>query len=190
MESQRVSRREQWPGLLPIVRRCVLGAEAPSMLILPHPHTMVRPQRVGAITRTRRRRGEGTQGLPPLRWRGPMHAKVIHPACARRRGHGKQEQPGKEARQVPETAPAHDREVAGPPAHAVAHRLGGRDTLEVWGAGHPLARVVQGGTVGADEPVRDRIGERRQCMQVDGGGLLAPTERRGRPSHTLTVQVA
>ena len=31
---------------------------------------------------------------------------------------------------------------------------------------------------------------RRQGMQGDGGGLLAPTARRGRPQHTLQVQLA
>ena len=44
---------------------------------------------------------------------------------------------------MPETDPAHDREGAGPPDHAVAHMLGGRDALDLWGEVHPLVLVVQ-----------------------------------------------
>ena len=91
---------------------------------------------------------------------------------------------------MPETDPAHDREVAGQPDHAVAHMLGGRDALDLWGEVHPLVLGVQVGTLSDDKPVRDRIVERRQLMNLDRVGILTPTDRRGRLQHTLKVQFA
>ena len=59
MESKRFSLLEKWPGILSIFRRCFMGYEDPVMLILHHHHTVVSPQRVGAITMTRSRRSDG-----------------------------------------------------------------------------------------------------------------------------------
>ena len=81
---------------------------------------------------------------------------------------------------MPEADPADHREVTGQPNHAVAHRLGGRDALDVRGEGHPLVLVVQLATLRDDEPVLDWIVERRQFMNLDSVGRLAPTDRRGR----------
>jgi hypothetical protein len=61
---------------------------------------------------------------------------------------------------MPEADPADHREIAGQPDDAVAHRLGGRDALDLWGEVHPLMLVVQGGTLRDGEPVRARIVER------------------------------
>ena len=72
----------------------------------------------------------------------------------------------------------------------MAHMLRGRDTLDLWGEVDPLVLVVQVGTLSHDEPVRDRIVERRQFMNIDRVGLLAPTDRRGRPQRTLKVAFA
>ena len=68
---------------------------------------------------------------------------------------------------MPETDPAHDREVAGQPDHAVAHMLGGRDALDLRGEVHPLVLGVQVGTLRDDEPILDRIVERREFMNID-----------------------
>src|SRR2546421_3885516 len=114
-----------WPGSLPMFRRRFLGDQEAVLLVLADHHTMVRAQRGGASNVTRRRWGAGKQWPPPLLWRGPMHAHGIQPAFARRLAHGHQEEHRKEERHGPETDPAHDREVAGPPDHAGAHRLGG-----------------------------------------------------------------
>ena len=50
--------------------------------------------------------------------------------------------------------------------------------------------VVEVGTLRDDESVLDRIVERRQFMNLDGIGLLAPTDRRGRLQRPLKVQFA
>ena len=160
------------------------------MLILDDHHTVVRAQRVVAVNMTLRRRGEGQQLPQHLLWRGQMRANVINPSFDRRLGNGNQEQRGKEERNVPETDSAHHREVAGQPDHAVAHMLGGRDALDVRCEVHALVLVVQVGTLGDDEPILDRIVERRQFMNIDVVGFLAPTERRGRPQLMLKVEFA
>src|SRR6266849_8966544 len=109
----------QWlqtlPGLLPMLRRRFMGHQDAVMLILDHHHTVVRAQRVIAVNMTRSRRGDGQQWPKHLLWRRPMRTNVIHPAFDRRLGHGNQEEQGKEARNLPETDPAHDREGAGEP---------------------------------------------------------------------------
>ena len=74
-------------GFLPMRRRRVIGAPDAVRLTLNAQHTVVRAQRIGAITVTRCRRGEAKQWPPPLVWRGPMRAKVSKPAFARRFGH-------------------------------------------------------------------------------------------------------
>ena len=91
---------------------------------------------------------------------------------------------------MPETDPAHDREGAGQPDHAVAHMLGGRDALDLWGEVPPLVLVVQGIALRNDKPLLKRIVERREFMHSDVVGLLAPTDRRGRPQRTLKVEFA
>jgi hypothetical protein len=68
--------------------------------------------------------------------------------------------------------------------------LGGRDTLDVRSEEHPLVLGVQVSTLRDNEPILDRIVERRQFMNVDVVGILAPTDRRGRPQLTLKVEFA
>ena len=166
-----------------------MGAQDAVMLILDHHHTVVCASGVVAITVTLRRRGEGKQVPQDFLWRGQMHANVINPAFDRRFRNRNQEQHGKEERNVPEADPTDHREIAGQPDHAVAHMLGGRDALDLWGEVHPLILGVHVGTLGDDKPVRDRIVERGQCMNIDMVGLLAPTDRRGCPQRTLKVQL-
>ena len=72
----------------------------------------------------------------PLEWLN-LVCNIINPAFDRRLGNRNQEQYGKKECQVPETDPAHDREVTGQPDHAVAHMLGGRNALDLWGEVHP-----------------------------------------------------
>src|SRR5215813_5441303 len=55
---------------------------------------------------------------------------------------------------------------------------------------HPLVLGVQVRTLRDHEPILDRIVERRQFMNVDVVGVLAPTDRRGRPQLTLKVEFA
>ena len=78
MESKRCALLATWPGLRPMVRRCCRGDEAPGLRILPHPHTMVRPQRIGASHRTRRRRRDGHG-----RWRGYLVVFNLTESCVR-----------------------------------------------------------------------------------------------------------
>lgn len=68
--------------------------------------------------------------------------------------------------------------------------LGGRDALDGRCEAHALVLGVQLGTLRDDAPVRDRIGERRQFMNLDRGGRLVSKDRRGRLQHTLKVQFA
>src|SRR2546427_12960088 len=68
--------------------------------------------------------------------------------------------------------------------------LGGRDALDLRGEVHPMVLVVQVGTLRDDEPILDWIVERRQFMNLDSVGRLAPTDRRGRLPYTLKVQFA
>jgi hypothetical protein len=70
------------------------------------------------------------------------------------------------------------------------HWPSARVTLQVRCEVHALVLVVQVGTLRNDEPILDRIVERRQFMNLDSVGLLAPTDRRGRLQRTLKVQVA
>ena len=78
LESKRCALLATWPGLRPMVRRGCRGDEAPGLRILPHPHTMVRPQRIGASHRTRRRRRDGHG-----RWRGYLVVFNLTESCAR-----------------------------------------------------------------------------------------------------------
>src|SRR2546427_4284886 len=68
--------------------------------------------------------------------------------------------------------------------------LGGRDALDLRGEVHPMVLVVQVGTLRDDEPILDWIVERRQFMNLDSVGRLAPTDRRGRLPYTLKIQFA
>src|SRR5437868_11166905 len=94
------------------------------LLILDDHHTMIRPQRVVAVNVTLRRRGEGKQL--------PQHLL----------GNRNQEQRGKKDRHVPETDSTDHREIARQPDHAVAHMLGGRDTLDSRCEVYPLLLVI------------------------------------------------
>ena len=188
MEAEVFASLQKLPGILTIFRRRFMGDQDAAMLILDDPDTVIRAQRVVAINMTLRRRGECQQLPQHLLGRGQMHANVINPAFNRRLAHGDQEQHRKEERKVPETDSAHDREVTGQPDHAVAHMLGGRDTLDVRSEVYSLVLGVQVRTLRDHEPILDRIVERRQFMHVDVGGGLAPTDRRGRPQLTLKVE--
>src|SRR6266446_1438466 len=119
-----------------------MGYKDPVMLILHHHHTVVSPQRVGAITMTLSRRSDGKSLPQHLLWGWSMRANVINPSLDRRLGNGHQEQRGKEKRHVPEADAAHHREGAGQPDHAVAHLLRCRDTLHVRCEGHPPVLIV------------------------------------------------
>jgi len=88
------------------------------------------------------------------------------------------------------TDSADHRKVAGQPDDAFAHMLGGRDTLDVRCKVHSLVFIVQGVALSDDKPILYRIVERREFMHIDVGGLLAPTDRRGRPQRTLKVVFA
>ena len=61
---------------------------------------------------------------------------------------------------VPKADPTDHREVAGQSDDTVAHMLGGRDALDLWGEIHALMLVVQVGTLRDDEAVHHRIVER------------------------------
>jgi len=89
---------------------------------------------------------------------------------------------------VPEADAAYHREVAGQPDNAVAHMLGCRDALDLRGEVHPLVIAIQIGTLRDDEPVQNRIVERREFMNIDVIGFLVPTDRRGCPQRTLKVE--
>ena len=58
----------------------------------------------------------------------------------------------------------------------MAHRLGGRDALDLRGEGPALVLAIQVGTLREEESVQHRIVECRQCMDIDVGGFLAPPE--------------
>src|SRR6266568_7486299 len=58
-----------------------------------------------------------------------------------------QEQRGKKDRNVPETDSTDHREIARQPDHAVAHMLGGRDTLDSRCEVYPLLLVIEIGTL-------------------------------------------
>jgi hypothetical protein len=181
---------QKLPGIRTICRRRFMGEQDAALLILDHHDPVIRAPWVVAIHVTRRRRGERQQLPQHLLGRGPRHANVIHPAWHGRRAHGDQEQHSKEERHGPETDAAHDREVTGQPDHAGAPRLGGRDTLDCRRAVYALVLGVQGRTLRDHEPILDRMVARRQFMQVDVVGGLAPTHRRGRPQLTLQVELA
>ncbi|HET8669217.1 MAG TPA: hypothetical protein VFM05_00930, partial [Candidatus Saccharimonadales bacterium] len=67
----------------------------------------------------------------------------IHPPVERRLGHRKQEQGGKDQRNLSETDAPYHRQIAAQPDEAFAHMLGGRDTLDIRGKVHALLLVVQ-----------------------------------------------
>ena len=123
------------------------------MLILDHHHTMIRPQRVVAVNVTFRRRGEGKQLPQHLLGCGQIRANVINPAFDRRLGNRNQEQRGKKDRNVPETDSTDHREIARQPDHAVAHMLGGRDTLDGRCEVYPLLLVIEIGTLRYDKSI-------------------------------------
>src|SRR5215467_16182407 len=102
---------------------------------------------------TLRHRDAGQQLPQHLLWRGQMCANIIDPAFDGRLGNGNQEEHGKEEGNVPEADPTDYREVAGQSDYTVAHMLGGRDTLDLWGEVHALMLVVQVGTLRDDEAV-------------------------------------
>src|SRR5262249_3833104 len=63
METERLASSEKLPGIVPMLcGRFMRHADA-IRLLLDHHHTLVSPQRVGAVKVTLRRRGEG-QALP------------------------------------------------------------------------------------------------------------------------------
>src|SRR5215467_2779513 len=190
LEAEVFASLQKSPSILTIFRRRFMGHEDAVMLILDDHHTGIRTQWVVAINVTFHRRGERQQVPQHLLWRGQMPANVINPAFHRRLGNGYQEQYGKEEGKVPETDPAHDRKVTGQPDHTMAHMLRGRDALDGRCEVHALVLVVQVGTLRHDEPILDRIVKRRQFMNLDRVGLLAPTDRRGRFQRTLKVQFA
>jgi hypothetical protein len=76
-----------------------------------------------------------------------MGAKVINPAFDRRLGDRHQEQRGNKDCNVPETDSTYHHERARQPDHAVAHMLGGRDTLDGRCAVYPLLLVMEIGTL-------------------------------------------
>jgi hypothetical protein len=119
-----------------------------------------------------------------------VRANGINPAFDGRLGNRNQEQHRQEERNVPEADPTDHREVTGQPDHTVAHMLGGRDPLDLWGEGHPLVLVVQVRTLRDDEAIQHRIVARRQFMHIDLVGVLAPTERRLGPSFLVKVMFA
>ena len=121
-----------------------MGDQDAVMLILDHHHTVVRASWVVAVNVALRRWGEGKQVPQYCLWRGQRHANIIHPAFDRRFRNRNQAQHGKEERNVPEAAPADHRERASQPDHTVAHMLGGRDALDLWGEVHPLVPVRSG----------------------------------------------
>src|SRR5262249_34108802 len=142
LEAEVFASLQKLPGIVAILRHRFMGHEDAVMLIFHHHHTMVGTQRVVAVQMTLRRRGEGKQVPQHLLWRWQMLANVINPALDRRLANGNQEQRGKEERKVPETDSADHREIAGQPDHAVAHMLGGRDTLESRCEIYPLLIVI------------------------------------------------
>lgn len=190
LEAEVFSSLQKLSGIVPMLRCRFMGHEDAVMFILDHHHTVVCAQRVVAVNMTLRRRGKGQQLPQHLLWRGQMRANVINPSCDRRLGNGNQEQAGKDQRNLSETDSADHRKGAGQPDDACAHRLGGRDTLDVRCTGHALVLSVQGVAWRDDTPILYRIVERRECMNIDVGGLLAPTDRRGRPQRTLQVVFA
>ena len=173
-----------------MLRRRFMGDQDAVRLILDHQYTVVRPQRVGAVNMTLRRRGAGQQVLQHLLWRGQVRANGIHPAFDRRLGNRNQEQDCKEERTVPEADPADHREVTGQPNHAVAHRLGGRDALDRWCEVSPLLLAIQGGPLRDDASVQNRMVKRREFMHIDVGGVRAPPERCLRPQLLVKVVLA
>ena len=118
---------------------------------------------------------EDTPGATPRLWRGHLRPQSSPPALARRWGQGTQAERGTAACQRPAADPTDHRAGAGPPEHAGAQRLRGREALEGWGAGHPLGRAIQRGTGGAEASVRHRMVPRRPGRPMDVVGCLAPT---------------
>ena len=89
-----------------------------------------------------------------------------------------------------EADPADHREGAGQPENTFAHRLGGRDTLDVRCKVYALVLVVEGGALRDDTPILERIVERREFMHIDVIGCLPPTEPGWRPQFLLKVVLA
>src|SRR5262245_17112621 len=76
MEAEVFAALQKLPGIVPIVRRRFMGAQEAVMLILDAHDTVIRAQRVGAITVPLGRRGERQQLPQPLLGRGPLHANI------------------------------------------------------------------------------------------------------------------
>ena len=89
-----------------------------------------------------------------------------------------------------EADPADHCEGAGQPDNTFAHRLGGRDPLDVRCKVHALMLVVEVGALRDDKPRRDRIVERREFMHIDVIGCLPPTEPGLRPQFLVKVVLA
>ena len=162
-------------GSVSMLRRRFLGPQEAVLRILHAHHPMGRPAGSGAVTLPRRRRSEDTPGATPRLWRGPLRTQSSPPALARRWGQGTQAERGTAACQRPAADPTDHHAGAGPPEHAGAQRLRGREALEGWGAGHPLGRAIQRGTGGAEASVRHRMVPRRPGWPMDVVGCLAPT---------------
>ena len=72
----------------------------------------------------------------------------------------------------------------------MAHMLRGRDALDVRSEVHSTVIVPQIVTLSQNEPVLNRIENRREFMNIDVIGVLSPRDRRGRPQLPLKVEVA
>src|SRR5215469_9423647 len=167
-----------------------MGHEDAVMFILDHHDTISRTQRVVAVNMTLRGWGERKQLLQHLLGGRQMRSNGSNPAFDRRFGKRNQEQRGKEERNVPEADPTDHRQVAGQPDHAVAHVLGGRDALDLWGEVPASVRGIEVGTLRYDESVGNRVVKRRQFMHIDVIGFLPPTEPGLRPQFLLKVVLA
>ena len=91
---------------------------------------------------------------------------------------------------MPETYSAHHSKIASEADNAVAHLLRCRYALDVRCKVHALVLVIQIVSLSSDEPVLNRIVERRKFMNVDVVGFLAPIKRRGRPSLLLKIALS
>jgi hypothetical protein len=151
-----------------------MGHEDAIMLILYHHHTVVRAPRVVAINMTLRRRGDGEQLLQHLLLAGQIRANVINPSFDRRLGNGNQKERGKAQCNVSKTDAAHHSKRAGQTDNAVAHMLRCRYALDCRCNVYALVLAIQRVPLGEDEPILDRIVERRKFMNIDVVGFLTP----------------
>jgi hypothetical protein len=83
LEAAVLSSLQKWPRLVPMLRRRFMGPQDAVLLILDHPHTVVRAQRRVAVHRTLRYGGEGQQWLQHFLGSRSVRAQVIHPAFDR-----------------------------------------------------------------------------------------------------------